>query len=376
MTSKSKYIVAVIFLVFIGIFAVLLWVVPKENFSPREKRYLQTFPQVSFKNLTDGSFETDFESYVNDHMVMRDVFMGINSYSNLAMLNNGSSGVYYCKDEYLINDPAENTRLDLNLSVVSDFKDKTKIDTSLMIVPSTGYIMADNLPKVHLDYKDDRYFKTIKEYSREHDLTLIDLRNTFKTNKNNQQIYYRTDHHWTTTGAYLAYNQLCANWGITPASRDKFTAQRDKNFYGTTYNTSALWLTKPDTLEVWKNPENKVTCEITANGKATKYDTMFFDEQLKGEDKYSVFLNGNNPVTVIKSKTVKNGKNLLVVKDSFSHSLAPFLAENFENITLVDMRYYKKSVSEEICSKEHFDKLLICMSIDNFLEDRDFAFLE
>ena len=134
------------FLAFIGVFAILFWVVPKSDFSPKEKRYLQTFPEVSATTLTDGSFETKFEDYINDHMVMRDAFMGINSYSNLLVLNNGSDGVYKCKNGYLINKPATNERLDLNLSVVSDFQKKTGIDTSLMIVPSTGYIMDNVLP--------------------------------------------------------------------------------------------------------------------------------------------------------------------------------------------------------------------------------------
>ena len=113
------------FLAFIGVFAILFWVVPKSDFSPKEKRYLQTFPEVSATTLTDGSFESKFEDYINDHMVMRDAFMGINSYSNLIVLNNGSDGVYKCKNGYLINKPATNERLDLNLSVVSDFQQKT-----------------------------------------------------------------------------------------------------------------------------------------------------------------------------------------------------------------------------------------------------------
>ena len=103
---------------------------------------------------------------------------------------------------------------------------------------------------------------------------------------------------------------------------------------------------------------------------------MFFPKQLEGADKYTVFLNGNNPVTTIKNPNNKGKEKLLVIKDSFSHCLAPFLSENFYQITLVDMRYYKKTVSEEILAKDKFDKVLICMGMDNFLEDKDFAFLE
>lgn len=376
MTSKSKYIISVIFLAFIGVFAILFWVLPKSDFSPKEKRYLQEFPEISAESLTDGSFETDFENYINDHMVLRDVFMGVNSYSNIAVLNNGSDGVYKCGDGYLINEPATDERLDLNLSVTADFKDKTGIDTTVMIVPSTGCIMEDKLPLVHKNYNDDEYYNRIGSFCQKNGLDFVDLRNTFKSHKNDTQLYYKTDHHWTTVGAYLAYQSLLEKWGIELKERNGYIVKKTPDFYGTTYNTSGFWLNESDTLEVWKNRDNHSTCEITANGKTTAYKSMFFPKQLEGADKYTVFLNGNNPVTTIKNPNNKGKEKLLVIKDSFSHCLAPFLSENFYQITLVDMRYYKKTVSEEIVAKDKFDKVLICMGMDNFLEDKDFAFLE
>ena len=376
MTSKSKYIISVIFVAFIGIFAVLFWVLPKSDFSPKEKRYLQGFPEISVQSLTDGTFETDFENYINDHMVLRDVFMGVNSYSNIAVLNNGSDGVYKCSDGYLINEPATDSRLDLNLSVTADFKDKTGIDTTVMIVPSTGYIMDDKLPLVHKNYNDDEYYNRIESFCQKNGLGFVDLRDTFNSHKNSTQIYYKTDHHWTTVGAYLAYQSLCEKWGIEVKEKNGYIVEKTPDFYGTTYNTSGFWLNESDTIEVWKNRDNHSTCEITANGKTTAYKSMFFPKQLEGADKYTVFLNGNNPVTTVKNPDNKGKEKLLVIKDSFSHCLAPFLSEKFSQITLVDMRYYKKSVSEEIVKKDKFDKVLICMSMDNFLEDKDFAFLE
>lgn len=376
MTSKSKYIISVIFVAFIGIFAVLFWVLPKSDFSPKEKRYLQGFPEISVQSLTDGTFETDFENYINDHMVLRDVFMGVNSYSNIAVLNNGSDGVYKCSDGYLINEPATDSRLDLNLSVTADFKDKTGIDTTVMIVPSTGYIMDDKLPLVHKNYNDDRYYNRIESFCQKNGLGFVDLRDTFNSRKNSTQIYYKTDHHWTTVGAYLAYQSLCEKWGIEVKETNGYIVEKTPDFYGTTYNTSGFWLNESDIIEVWKNRDNHSTCEITANGKTTAYKSMFFPKQLEGADKYTVFLNGNNPVTTVKNPDNKGKEKLLVIKDSFSHCLAPFLSEKFSQITLVDMRYYKKSVSEEIVKKDKFDKVLICMSMDNFLEDKDFAFLE
>ena len=234
----------------------------------------------------------------------------------------------------------------------------------------------DKLPLVHKNYNDDRYYNRIESFCQKNGLCFVDLRDTFNSHKNSTQIYYKTDHHWTTVGAYLAYQSLCEKWGIEVKEKNGYIVEKTPDFYGTTYNTSGFWLNESDTIEVWKNRDNHSTCEITANGKTTAYKSMFFPKQLEGADKYTVFLNGNNPVTTVKNPDNKGKEKLLVIKDSFSHCLAPFLSEKFSQITLVDMRYYKKSVSEEIVKKDKFDKVLICMSMDNFLEDKDFAFLE
>lgn len=376
MTDKSRYFIAIIFVGFIGAFALMFWITPKESFSPKEKRYLQKFPEFSFDSVTDKSFEKGFESYINDHMVLRDEFMELNSCYNLLAQNNGADGVYKCSDGYLINEPKANERLSLNLSVTADFAEKTGIDTTLMIIPSTGYIMDNVLPYNHREYLDDEYYSEITSFCKTNKLGFVDLRDTFRQNRSEIQLYYKTDHHWTTAGAYLAYNLLCDDLKIKPVPAGKFSVEKYNDFYGTTYNASGLWHNESDTLELWSKADNRSTCDITANGTTTSHKSMFFRANLSGSDKYEVFLNGNNPITTVKNPKSKSKKKLLIIKDSFSHCLTPFLTESFAQITLVDMRYYKKSVSEEICQTTHFDKALICFGIDNFISDKDYAFLD
>jgi len=105
---------------------------------------------------------------------------------------------------------------------------------------------------------------------------------------------------------------------------------------------------------------------------------MYFLDNLKDDDKYPVFLDGNHPYTVIKNNALlKNGKNnkLLIIKDSFAHSLTPFLADHFSEIVMIDMRYYKQSVSELI-DENDFSQMLFIYSIDNLATDTDIAWLE
>lgn len=126
-----------------------------------------------------------------------------------------------------------------------------------MLAPSTGYIADDVLPAVHDKYNDDMYFENTAKTLSDDNISFVDLRKSFKdAYANGTQLYYKTDHHWTTVGAYTAYEQLCRQLGISPATKDKFSIEQYSGFYGTTYSTSCFWLTLPDTIEVWNNRAN------------------------------------------------------------------------------------------------------------------------
>ena len=92
-------------------------------------------------------------------------------------------------------------------------------------------------------------------------------------------------------------------------------------------------------------------------------------------DKYPVFLNGNHAVVTVKNNEVKNGKKLLIIKDSFAHCFATFLCENYEQITMVDLRYYRQSVSE-LVSNEGLNEMLVLYGTDNLASSTDVAWLQ
>lgn len=375
----GKYIPAVVFLIFI--YGMALWFLfsPKTDYSSSEKRYLQKFPDANVEKVLSGDFGSEFETFFADQFPQRNTWVGLNAYTALAEGNNGASGVCNCKNGYLINKPVStDNNLDKNVGAVVDFAKSIDAPTTVMLVPSTGYIADDVLPTFHDKYNDDEDISKISSTLSKEKIGFVDLRERFKSEyKNGSQLYYKTDHHWTTKGAYTGYQELCKALGVTPI--DDSTLKKDSypDFYGTTYSSSGFWLTPPDNIEIWSNPKNSdknISVKITEGANVKTSGSMYFTDHLKEDDKYPVFIDGNHALTEITNTNAKNG-TILLIKDSFSHSLAPFLAENYSKVVLVDLRYYKESVSQ-LVSTYNPEQVVVLYGIDNLATDTDIVWLK
>lgn len=375
----GKYAPAFVFLIFIFGMAVWFLLNPKSEYSSSEKRYLQQFPEISVNKVLDGSFGTEFESYFADQFPARSFWVGLNAYYTLDTGNNGANGVYNCNNGYLINKPVStNNKLEKNVSAIVKFKNSIDVPVTVMFAPSTGYVTDNVLPAVHDKYNDDNYFEQTSKTLSENGIAFTDLRKTFKeAYADGNQLYYKTDHHWTTLGAYTAYQKLCEQLNINPASKEKFDIKSYGGFYGTTYSTSGFWFTQPDSIQIWDNPENtdkNIKVKISEGTNTDEFGSMYFYNHLDEDDKYPVFIDGNHALTEITNSNAKGG-TILLVKDSFSHSLAPFLAENYSKIILVDMRYYKMSVSQ-IVEQEKPEQVVFLYGIDNIATDTDLVWIK
>lgn len=375
----GKYIPAVVFLIFI--YGMALWFLfsPKTDYSSSEKRYLQKFPDANVEKVLSGEFGSEFETFFADQFPQRNTWVGLNAYTALAEGNNGASGVYNCKNGYLINKPVStDNNLDKNVGAVVDFAKKIDAPTTVMLVPSTGYIADDVLPTFHDKYNDDEDISRISSTLSKEKIGFVDLRERFKSEyKNGSQLYYKTDHHWTTKGAYTGYQELCKALGITPIDDSILKKDSYPDFYGTTYSSSGFWLTPPDNIEIWSNPKNSdknISVKITEGANIKTSGSMYFTDHLKEDDKYPVFIDGNHALTEITNTNAKNG-TILLIKDSFSHSLAPFLAENYSKVVLVDLRYYKESVSQ-LVSTYNPEQVVVLYGIDNLATDTDIVWLK
>lgn len=375
------FLPAAVFVVFIAVMLILFIVLPKKDYSSSEKRYLADFPDISSDSFFSGKFGKDFEVYLSDHTVMRNFWVGLDAYYNLAIGNKESNGIYHCDDSYLINDPCDTSRLFDNIDTICEFTQGRERKTVVMVAPSTGYIVSDKLPYDSIKYNDDELFDKMRKQFNKNGICFADVREAFKKDyASGSQIYYKTDHHWTSRGAFDAYTVLGESLGYTPNCEDVYTIEKYDGFYGTTYSSSGYWLNDPDTIELWQMEKSEchTTVTISDGDNTITNDGMFFYDRLEEDDKYPVFLDGNHPYTEIRNITQKlrgNNKKLLVIKDSFAHSLVPFLADHYSTIVMVDLRYYKQSISQLI-DENNFSKILFVYSIDNLATDSDIAWLQ
>ena len=371
-----KRLPMLVFMAFIGTMLILFLVLPKKTYSPSEKRLLEQAPEFTGEKLLSGDFGEHFEKFLSDQTAGRNLWVGLAAYYQLAIGNNGANGVYYGEDGYLINDPEDMSGLMRNIGFIEEFAQHIDVPTTVLIAPSTGYICDDKLPNIHKPYHDTEYFEKIAEALETAEF--VDVRPAFMiADAAGEQLYYKTDHHWTSTGAYTAYTVLSGALGYTPHSESDYDITAYDGFYGTTYSSSGFWLNEADKIEVWDNKANddSLHVAITDGGVTTEQDDMFYYDHLEEDDKYPVFLDGNHPYTVITNSKATSDEKLLIVKDSFAHSLTPFLADHYAEIIMVDMRYYTNPLPELIESEE-IDRVLFVYSIDNLATDDKIAFIE
>lgn len=373
---KSDFLFVALFCGFVFVFSALFIILPKKKVSELEKKTLAAPPKATPSAVLNGKFSEEAEAYLSDHFPARRFFIGVNAKFDLYSGRNGVNGVYKGKDGYLINAPVKpngkNTAA--NTARINAFAKLIKpVPVDLTVVPSTGYIYGDKLPLNHRTFRDAEILRTVEDGLSD-DVRYIDLLKPFESLGKSYRLFYKTDHHYTSRGAYETYKIYCGAIGVEPLPESEYTIERRDGFYGTVYSRAALWSEKPDVIEVWRPPfDGDVTVEIYDGAKATEHTGMFFTEQLNGADKYSVFLNGNHGLVKI-SNPGAGERSLLIVKDSFAHCAAPFLSGNFGKIIMVDPRYYKQPVSSLIRS-EGIDRVLFLYGIDGIVNDTNLVFL-
>lgn len=317
----------------------------KRVFSENENRLLAQMPEFSVERLLDGSFGADYETYLSDQFFARDTWISIKTYTERFIGKKDINGVYFGKDGYLIEKhsvmPADREVADRNAERVAAFLERQlallgENHCKFLLVPGSIDVLQGKLPPFASDDAVPYFLETMKELVPEE--VYVDLYDLMLSHAD-EAIYYRTDHHWTTLGAYYAYAAWAESCGITPKALSEFTAEEISGFYGTVHSKVNI-STKPDTITLYHSG-TQFTAEYDM---AKTSEGLYVKEHLETKDKYSVYLDGNHALVKITGGE-KNGKTLLVVKDSFAHSFVPFAAEHFETVYMIDLRYFNMAVS-------------------------------
>ena len=368
-------------LLFIGIIVVMqaaFWLLPRRSFSENEKRVLSEAPQIDAAGIADGSVFRSIESYLSDHFPGRELWVGANAYLENAEGRGATEDIVRGTDDWLFTAPVSDDRETLwdNMQAITTFAEKQSVPVTMMAVPSAGAVVSDKLPALHLPYPDADLLEEARRIAG-NTLHWVDLYTDFCSAEQPERLYYRTDHHWTSEGAYRAYCLLMEELGQSSVPRDDFTVEQISGFYGTSYSKSGLWLTEPDTLELWTDSDiQAVTTVYDANrADPVTREGMFFREYLEDADKYPVFLSGNHARVHIETNA-DSGKRLLVIKDSYAHALAPFLAEEYSTIDLIDLRYFKQQTISSWLEENPADEILLVYGLSSLAEDKNLQWME
>lgn len=335
-------------------FSALLWIVPDKGISQLENRTLQKLPTFSMKKVMSGKYTTEIGKYLSDQFPLRDVFVGVKAYSELALGKAENNGVLYTKGSVLIpRDEIKQNRLSENLKIIDDFAKAINKSVTIVPIPRSIDANAERLPKA---YPND-YSKHIWQEFGEQSALLNAATSVFLNGKLGGDDYYRTDHHYNTKGAYSTYCALGEKLGYEPMPQEYFyCVDVADDFCGTSMRTSGFYLAKKDTITLYRY-ENDTEYIVCADGEEI---SLYDFQKLETVDKYAVFLGGNHARVDISDP--KNGKErLLIMRDSFADSLAPFLAIHYD-ITLIDLRYFTDSV-RGLVGTEEIDKVLVLESI-------------
>lgn len=349
------------FLIIICSLSILDVILPDKKFSELENRNLKSKVTFNFKRFLDGSFSKKYEEYINDQFVGRDYWINLKSISEYALGKVENNNIIYGQDGYLFEKFTEldKDRLKLNTEAINIFAENINQDVSLMIVPNSYEIYSEKLP---IGVPLVRQKEIINEiYINSTNTNNIDLYDVMESNKD-KYIYYKTDHHWTTYGAYLAYCEFIESIGDVPIDLKNIEEIKIDKFYGTYFSKAKPFNIKSDVLSYY-DFEN-ITIEI--DGK--EYEGLYDYSKIDLRDKYSLFLRGNNSLTVIKNNGNLNGKKLLVFKDSYANSLIPFLTSNYEEIHVIDLRSFMGNVNEYVI-ENGFDNILFIYNFINLARD-------
>jgi hypothetical protein len=383
---KDKLISAA-FIAVLSAFALSIPLFPQRSVSDIENRELAAAPELSARALASGEFADDAEAYLLDRFPLRDMWVGLAAVADVASGKRDNGRVYFGDDGWLFSiDAMDFDLLDVNLGYIRNFisdvsREYPKLAFSVLAAPASWNVASDMLPASAPTDDESVAMLAIRKALGDAALFCDPTEALSDAYRAGIPVYYRTDHHWTTRGAYVAYRVWAESCGLTPLSEDDFDVNTvSESFYGTNASKAALPWTAPDRMETFtpKNaPPVTMTVESGKNAEAPVVtDSLYKAEFLAERDKYAYFLGGNNPVVTIDTTGTgeKNGRTLLILKDSFAHCFAPFPAAHFERVILVDPRYHRSGLERFFTENEITDVLFLYSAVQ-LSNDRNLFYL-
>ncbi len=366
MKDLKRYPVIILLFGLIGIFFIVNLLTPTRTFSEMENRYLNQLPTFSLGAMVDSSskgYAQKFEQYANDQFALRNQWISLKSRCEALLGKLENNGIVYGEKRYLFEKfrTYDEQRLEKNLGYLEDFAAlNPDVNKFVMIVPSSYNILSDLAPTGLGNIDQIPLIQGINDRLTLSGYTGVDVAANLLAHAG-EDIYYRTDHHWTTQGAWYGYERFMHTLGLAAIVPDQSLAHSAEGFWGTYYSKAKKFDAIPDVINWYDLPVNSVTID------GAEFDSMYDMEALDTRDKYALFLHANNGVTVIKNDSVPEG-SIMVIKDSYANCFVPFLTQNYHKVVVVDLRSLPKGVNELVKSEQIRD-VLVLYSFSNLSSD-------
>lgn len=346
----------------------------ERKFSEEENRMLATKPKASVETVMSGKFMSQYEKYKSDQFLGRDFWVSLKTKADLLLGKKDSNGVFKGADGYLLEEISvlDEASYKENMDAVTAFAARyPDLKMHMLIAPNAANILKEKLPAFIATEDQNAQLKRTEEIVSAAGIQWIDAAKTLNQHKN-EEIYYRTDHHWTTKGAYYAFQEAAGDLGILQEEMTAFVPHTvTEAFNGTLSATSGYERSRRENIDIYLPEKNDTKVVVNYVEEKEKSASMYSSEKLEEKDKYGMFLNGNHALVDIKTTSEKN-RRLLILKDSYANCFVPFLTPYYREIVLVDPRYYYGDL-DDLIEEDRITDVLFLYNGNTFFTDNNLS---
>lgn len=369
----QEQLVGIIFILILFLFLIINIIVPNKEKSVQENRMLATKPKFRLSSLISGDYDEKFEAYMDDQFVGRDMWRKLKVTVDRICGSRLENGVYIGRNGQLLEqiEVADENHLAANIKAIKSFSEsQKKIPVRMMLVPDAANVLNHSLPALAKPEDQTQMFSMVRKDLGD-SVEWIDVSTELNKHKT-EKIYYKTDHHWTTLGAFYAFQAAAPSLGIEGDLSGKYVSHAVSNsFNGMLASKSGVNLGEKEQIDIYVPTEEDTDLIVDYVDEGKRSTSLYDSSKLKEKDQYTVFLGGNSSLLDIRTVSTST-KRLLLVKDSFANSFIPFLTPYYREIVVLDPRYYSGTIND-LMDSYRISEVLFLYSGNTFFKDNNIS---
>lgn len=369
----QEQLVGIIFILTLFLFLIINVIVPDREKSVQENRMLVTKPKFRLSSLISGDYDEKFEAYMDDQFVGRDMWRKLKVTVDRIGGSRLENGVYIGTNGQLLEqiEVADENHLAANIKAIKSFSEsQSKIPVRMMLVPDAANVLNHSLPALAKPEDQTQMFSMVRKDLGD-SVEWIDVSTELNKHKT-EKIYYKTDHHWTTLGAFYAFQAAAPSLGIEGDLSGKYVSYAvSDSFNGMLASKSGVNLGEKEQIDIYVPTEEDTDLIVDYVDEGKRSTSLYDSSKLKEKDQYTVFLGGNSSLLDIRTVSTST-KRLLLVKDSFANSFIPFLTPYYREIVVVDPRYYSGTIND-LMDSYRISEVLFLYSGNTFFKDNNIS---